>query len=93
MHIKPLGRRVLIKQRKEEERTKGGLYIPESVKDSKKEGIVVEVGTTKDNQPLPLKKGDRILYGGYNSEEFEVEGETYVIIAFKDILAKIEGDN
>jgi len=90
MKIKPIGERVLIKPKKEEEKTKGGIYIPDTAKENKKEGVIVEVGTGKDDKPLPLKKGDKILYGGYSSDEFEIDGEKYVILEFKDVLAKIE---
>lgn len=90
MEIKPLGERVLIKQTVQEEKTKGGIYIPESAKEDKKEGEVVAAGQYKDGKDLPLKKGDKILYGGYSSEDFEMDSVKYVFIEFKDVLAKIE---
>ncbi len=90
MKIKPIGERVLIKPIEAEEKTAGGIYIPEEAKEEKKEAIVVEVGNFKDGKELPLKKGEKILYGGYSSDEFEFEGEKYLIIDFKDVLAKIE---
>ncbi|HLD83572.1 MAG TPA: co-chaperone GroES [archaeon] len=89
MEIKPVGRRVLVRPVKDE-KTKGGIYIPDSAKESRKEGQVLAVGTGKDGKELPLKKGDRIIYGGYSSEEFEINGEKYVVVQFKDIVAKIE---
>jgi len=90
MHIKPLGKRVLIKPVKEEERTSGGLYIPETAKEKKKQGIVVELGNIEETE-LPIKKGDTVLYTGYSSEEMEINGEKYLILESKDIIAKIEG--
>ena len=90
MNIKPLGERVLIKQKKKEERTKGGLYIPESAKEEKKEGTVVAAGTFKDGKDLPLKAGDRIIYGGYSSDEVEIDGEKMLFVDYKDVLAKVE---
>ncbi|MBS3139045.1 co-chaperone GroES [Candidatus Woesearchaeota archaeon] len=90
MNLKPLGERVLVKLAKKEEKTKGGLYIPDTAKEEKKEGEVVAVGQFKDGKELPLKKGDRVLYGGYSSEDFEKDGEKYVFVEFKDILAKFE---
>jgi len=60
---KPLGKRVLIKPVKEEERTSGGIYIPETAKEKKKQGIVLELGSI-DEKELPIKKGDIILYTG-----------------------------
>lgn len=89
MNITPIGERVLIKPLEEAEKTKGGIFIPESAKESKKEGEVVAVGTSKDDKGLPLKKGDKILYGGYSSDEFEIDGEKFIILEFKDVLAKI----
>ncbi len=90
MKITPIGERVLIRPTREEEKTKGGIYLPESAKEQKKEGEVIAAGTFKDGKELPLKKGDRILYGGYSSEEFKIDGEKHLIIEFKDILAKME---
>jgi chaperonin GroES len=90
MKIKPIGKRVLIKPVKEEERTKSGIYIPESAKEKKKQGIVVEVGTVDDKE-FPIKNGDLILYSGYSSEELEFDGEKYLILESKDVIAKIEG--
>ena len=90
MKIKPLGKRVLIKPVKEEEKTKGGIFIPETAKEKKKQGIIIEVGTVEDKD-FPVKKGDVILYTGYSSEELEVDGEKYLILESKDVIAKIEG--
>ncbi len=93
MKIKPIGERVLIKPVKAEEKTAGGIYIPEEAKEEKKEAVVEEVGMFKDGKELPLKKGDKVLYGGYSSDEFEVNNEKYLIIDFKDILAVVEEQN
>lgn len=90
MKIKPLGERVLIKQFKKEEKTSGGIYIPDSAKEEKKEGEVIAVGHFKDGKELPLKAGDKIIYGGYSSEDIEINGEKHVFVEYKDILAKIE---
>ncbi len=88
MKIQPLGERVLIKPKKEE-KTAGGIYLPESAKEEKKQGTVVAVGTLKDGKELPLKAGDEVLYGGYSSEEFEIKGEKHLMVEFKDIIAKV----
>ena len=88
MKVTPLGERVLIKQVKTEEKTKSGIYIPKS--EDKKEGIIEAVGTFKDGSPIPLNKGDKVLYTGYSSEEIEIEKEKYIIVEFKDIVAKLE---
>ena len=90
MSIKPIGERVLLKAVKQEEKTKGGIYIPDSAKEEKKEGIVVALGQRDNGQPLPLSVGDFVLYGGYSADEFEVEGEKVKIVGFKDVVAVIE---
>ena len=90
MKITPIGERVLLKKVKHEERTASGIYIPESASEGKKQGEVVAVGTDKDGKPLPLKKGDKVLYGGYSHEDVEMHDEAYVVVEYKDIVAKIE---
>ena len=91
MAIKPLGERVLLKPLKKEERTKSGIYLPKDSDKDKKEGIVEDIGTDKDGKLLMhLKKGDHVLYGGYSNEEFEIHGETFIFVDFKDILARLE---
>jgi len=90
MNIKPIGERVLIKPVKEEETTAGGIYIPETAKEKKKQGVVLEVGTTSDDNEMPVQKGDLILYTGYSTEELELNGEEFLIINISDIIAKIE---
>ncbi len=91
MDITPIGERVLLEQTKKEEKTSGGIYLPEDAQKEKKEGIVIAVGTYQDGKSLPLKNGDRIIYGGYSNEELEVNGKKYLLIEFKDIMAKIGG--
>ncbi|MCD4842450.1 MAG: co-chaperone GroES [Methanosarcinales archaeon] len=90
MNIKPIGERVLIKPVKEEETTAGGIYIPETAKEKKKQGVVVEIGTSSDDNELPVQKGDLILYTGYSTEELEMNGEELLIINISDIIAKLE---
>ena len=89
MKLTPIGERVVLKPLKVEEKTKSGIYLPKGAEE-KKQGIIESVGNSKDNHPLPLNKGDKVIYGGYSSEEIEVEGEKYLIIEFKDIIAKLE---
>ncbi len=89
MNLKPIGERVIIKPEKKEEKTKGGIYIPENAKDEKKAGVVIAVGSL-DSKKYDIKKGDRIVYGGYSSDEIELDGEKYIIIDAKDVLAKLE---
>lgn len=80
---------MLLEQVEKEERTKGGIYLPEDSRPDRKEGLVIAVGTFKEGKELPLKKGDRVIYGGYSNEEMELESKKYILIEFKDIMAKI----
>lgn len=89
MRLVPIGERIVLKPVAAEEKTKSGLYLPKS--EDKKQGTVVEVGNLKDGSLMPLKKGDRVIYGGYSHEEYEHDGEKYIIVEFKDIIAKVEG--
>ncbi|MDD5192989.1 MAG: co-chaperone GroES [Candidatus Nanoarchaeia archaeon] len=89
MSIKPLGERILIKPIKTEERTKGGIYIPESAKENQKQGQVIEFGNSK-TQEIGLKKGDIVIYGGYSHEEIEINKEKFIIVELKDVLARVE---
>ena len=89
MKITPVGERIVIKPIEGEEKTKTGIYLPKS-SEEKKQGEVVEVGSFKDGKSIPLNKGDRILYGGYSSEDIEIDGQKYHIIEFKDVVAKLE---
>ncbi len=90
VNLIPIGERVLIKPEKKQEKTAGGIYLPSSAKEEKKQGTVIAVGKDKNGKELPLKKGDKIIYGGYSSEEFEMDNEKFVFVDFKDVLAKIE---
>ena len=89
MKLKPIGERVVLKPIEGEEKTSSGIYLPKSSED-RKQGEIVEVGMFKDGRMIPLSKGDKVLYGGYSSEDIEINGEKYLVIEFKDILAKFE---
>lgn len=90
MNIKPIGERVLIKPIEQDERTPAGIYIPETAKEKKKQGTVIEIGTFDKDKNITISKGDTILYTGYSSEEIEIGDEKYIIVDYKDIIAKIE---
>ncbi len=88
MMIKPLKDRVLIKPKELEEKTEGGIYVPDSAREDKlQEGEVVAIG---DSSEITLKQGDRVLFEDVNCTEMKVNGERHVIMNVKDILAKIE---
>ncbi len=91
MNIIPIGEKVLLEPIEKETKTTGGIYIPESAQKEKKEGIIKSVGTYIDGRALPVRVGDRVVYGGYSSEEFEHQGKKYFLIDIKDILAKFGG--
>jgi chaperonin GroES len=95
MKIKPLGDRILVKRIKEEERTKGGIIIPDTAKEKPQEGKVVSVGKGKYSDdgkliPIEVKAGDRILFGKYSGSEFKHEGEDLLILREDDILGIID---
>lgn len=87
--IKPIGERILLKRIEKEEKTKSGIYLPKG-SDERKEGIIEDVGILKNGQNIPLNKGDKVIYGGYSNEEIEVEGEKFIIIDYKDVIARLE---
>jgi chaperonin GroES len=93
--LRPLGDRILVKRVKEEERTKGGIIIPDTAKEKPQEGKIVAVGKGKydDNGkliPIDVKAGDKILFGKYSGSEFKLEGEDLLILREDDILGIIE---
>ena len=95
MKIRPLQDRILVKRVDEEEKTKGGIIIPDSAKEKPQEGRVVAVGNGKvldngDTQPLDVKKGDRVLFSKYAGTEVNLEGEEHLIIREDDVLGILE---
>ena len=95
MKMRPLQDRVIIKRVKEEERTKGGLIIPDTAKEKPIEGLVVAVGNGKvledgTVRKLDVKEGDRVLFGKYSGTEVKIEGEEHLIMREDDILGVIE---
>ncbi len=89
MKILPIGERVILRPLKADEKTKSGIYLPKGAEE-KKQGIIESVGVSKEGRPFPLNAGDKVIYGGYSSEEIELNGEKYLIIEFKDVIAKLE---
>jgi len=95
MKVRPLHERLIVQRSEEEEKTKGGIIIPDTAKEKPVEGKVIAVGTgrvKKDGTKLPLevKKGDRVLYGKYAGTEIKMDGEEYLMMKEDDILAIIE---
>ena len=95
MKLKPLGDRIVVKVLEREEKTKGGLFLPDTAKEKPTEGEVLAVGTGKilDNgqkQPVEVKVGDRVIFSKYAGTEVKVDGEDLVIFSERDVLAIIE---
>jgi chaperonin GroES len=95
MKVRPLHDRVIVKRVEEEAKTKGGIIIPDTAKEKPIEGKVVAVGKGKilengNQQPLEVKKGDKILFGKYAGTEINIEGDEHLIMREDDIVAIVE---
>jgi chaperonin GroES len=92
MNIKPIGDRIVVKPLEAEEITKGGIILPDSAKEKPQKGKVVAIGTGKilengTRVPVEVKEGDTIIYSKYGGTEVKFEGEEYLIVSERDILA------
>jgi chaperonin GroES len=95
MNIRPLQDRIIVKRIQEEEKTAGGIIIPDTAKEKPQEGKVVAVGKGKVGDDgkliaLDLKKGDRILFGKYSGSEVKIDGTEYLIMREEDVLGVLE---
>jgi chaperonin GroES len=95
MHFRPLHDRVVVRRVEAEEKTAGGIIIPDTAKEKPQEGEVIAVGPGSRNEkgelvPLDLKAGDRILFGKWSGTEVKVDGENILIMKESDILGVIE---
>jgi len=96
MNIQPLHDRVIVKRVEEEEKTKGGIIIPDTAKEKPQEGLVIAVGSGKSEGegtkkvPLEVKKGDRVLFSKYAGTEITIDGEEHLIMKEEDIIALIK---
>jgi chaperonin GroES len=94
MKLRPLQDRILVQRVKEDEKTKGGIIIPDTAKEKPAEGTVIAAGNGKLSEngkraALEVKKGDRILFGKYSGSEVKIEGEEYIIMREDDVLGII----
>lgn len=87
VNIKPLADRVLVQPEAAEEKTAGGIIIPDTAKEKPQRGKVVAVGNGKPDEPMTVKVGDSVLYGKYSGTELAVEGVDYLMMRESDILA------
>jgi chaperonin GroES len=95
MKLRPLHDRILVRRIEEEEKTKGGLIIPDTAKEKPQEAKVIAVGKGKVKEdgtvlPLDVKKGDRVLFSKYSGTEINIEGEEHLIIREDDVLGVCE---
>jgi chaperonin GroES len=92
MKIRPLADRIVVKRTLHEEKTKGGIIIPDSAKEKPVEGVIVAAGSGKilkngKLHPLEVKAGDRVLFGKYSGTEVKIDGEEHVLLREDDLLA------
>ncbi len=95
MKVKPLGDKILVEILEAEEKTKGGIILPDTAKEEKSEGKVVAVGNGKvlesgKVQPLEVKKGDKVIFGKYSGDEILIDGKKHKIIKESEVLAVYE---
>lgn len=95
MKIRPLQDRIIVKRIEEEEKSKGGIIIPDTAKEKPQEGKVVAVGKGKVNEdgkvtPLDVKVNDRVLFGKYAGSEINIDGDEHLIMREEDVLGIIE---
>ncbi|MBO4773841.1 MAG: co-chaperone GroES [Bacteroidales bacterium] len=89
VNVKPLADRVLIEPAEAEEKTVGGIIIPDTAKEKPQKGTVVAVGNGKKDEPMTVKVGDTVLYGKYSGTEINIDGVHYLIMKESDIFAII----
>jgi chaperonin GroES len=89
MNIKPLADRVLVEPSAAEQKTAGGIIIPDTAKEKPQKGKVVAIGNGKKDEPLTVKVGDTVLYGKYAGTEITISGKDYLMMRESDILAII----
>jgi len=85
--VKPLADRVLVEPASAEEKTAGGIIIPDTAKEKPQKGKVIAVGNGKKDEPMTVKGGDTVLYGKYTGTEINIDGKDYLIMKESDIFA------
>ncbi len=95
MEVRPLHDRILVKRANEEERTKGGIIIPDNAKEKPAQGEVVATGSGRRDEAgklvaLEVKKGDKILFGKYAGTEIKIEGDDFLIMREDDVLGVVQ---
>ena len=95
MHFRPLHDRVVVRRLEQEEKTAGGIIIPDTAKEKPQQGKVIAAGQGKvkddgTRQPLDVRDGDTILFGKYSGQEIKIDGEDYLIMREDEVLAVLE---
>ena len=87
--LKPSADRVVVEPAEAEQKTAGGIIIPDTAKEKPQKGTVVAVGPGKKDEPMTVKKGDTVLYGKYSGTEVSIDGKNYLIMKESDIYATL----
>jgi chaperonin GroES len=95
MKVRPLQDRILVRRLAEEDKTKGGIIIPDTAKEKPAEGEVIAIGSGKIDdkgtvRPLAVKKGDKVLFGKYSGSDIKIDGVDHLILREDDVLGVIE---
>jgi len=93
--IKPVGDKILVKRLEAEEKTKGGIVLPETAKEKPKEGKVIALGEGRlledgKRSPFTVKEGDRVIFASYAGTEVKIDGDEYLILSEEEILAIVK---
>lgn len=87
MQVRPLGDRILVKLVEEQQRTQGGIYIPDTAKDKPQTGLVVATG---DGEEVKVKSGQKVLFAKFAGTEIKIDNEEHLILSADDVLAVVE---
>ena len=90
MSLKPINDRVVVKPAPADEKTKGGIIIPDTAKEKPQRGEIIAVGPGKDGNAMTVQEGDVVLYGKYSGQELQHKGESYLIMREDDILVILD---
>lgn len=88
MTVTPLGDRILVKMEKEEEKTKGGLFIPETAQEKTQIATVIAIG---DDEEISVKVNDRVMFDKYAGTQIKIDGDDHLILSASDVLAIVKG--
>lgn len=89
VNVKPLADRVLVEPAEAEQKTAGGIIIPDTAKEKPQKGTIIAVGPGKKDEPMTLKVGDQVLYGKYSGTEISIDGANFLIMKESDIYATL----